>query len=328
MADMPEIVQAQCPGCKNILRISPQWLQQPMRCNHCQMVFQARPNSLAAEAPAFPAAGDGGFIPHQEARRPAYELWLAMIAVLGITALYVFVVRSGISNKSSSLLGHGLGVVGFLMMLSTETLYTLRKRLRRFTLGQMSTWLQWHIFTGIVGPYLVLLHSAGKFHGLAGVVTWLTVLMVISGFVGRYIYTAAPRTLDGLEVGVQELEQQVALTDRRLQALSEPARQALATEAPPRGWLVVLARPWLRWRQRRRLRRALQHLSAAERSHAAQLEALLAERYRLEQQIHSLAATRRLLALWHVLHVPLGGVLFSLAFIHIGAALYYATFLK
>ena len=36
--------------------------------------------------------------------------------------------------------------------------------------------------------------------------------------------------------------------------------------------------------------------------------------------------TRRLLALWHVFHVPLGVALFTLAFIHIGAALYYATF--
>jgi NADPH-dependent 2,4-dienoyl-CoA reductase/sulfur reductase-like enzyme len=37
---------------------------------------------------------------------------------------------------------------------------------------------------------------------------------------------------------------------------------------------------------------------------------------------------RRLLALWHVIHIPLGAVLFTLAFVHIGAALYYATFLK
>jgi hypothetical protein len=28
------------------------------------------------------------------------------------------------------------------------------------------------------------------------------------------------------------------------------------------------------------------------------------------------------------MHIPLGGVLFTLAFIHIGAALYYATLLK
>jgi hypothetical protein len=45
-------------------------------------------------------------------------------------------------------------------------------------------------------------------------------------------------------------------------------------------------------------------------------------------QLQSLDATRRLLALWHVFHVPLTGVVFALAFIHILAALYYATFLR
>jgi hypothetical protein len=45
-------------------------------------------------------------------------------------------------------------------------------------------------------------------------------------------------------------------------------------------------------------------------------------------QINSLAAGRRLLAVWHVVHMPLGLVLFTLAFVHVGAALYYATLLK
>jgi hypothetical protein len=37
---------------------------------------------------------------------------------------------------------------------------------------------------------------------------------------------------------------------------------------------------------------------------------------------------RRLLSLWHLFHIPLGLVLFTLAFIHVGGALYYAAFLK
>ena len=77
--------------------------------------------------------------------------------------------------------------------------------------------------------------------------------------------------------------------------------------------------------QRRRLRHAVRALGGADRRRTAQLESLLAERYRLLLQIHSLAATRRLLALWHTLHVPLGAVVFTLAFVHVGAALYYAT---
>jgi hypothetical protein len=257
-------------------------------------------------------------------RRRSYELPASLIAVLAITAGYVYLARGEVP-RPASLLGHALGVVGFLMMVSTETLYSLRKRLPGFSVGPLRGWLQVHIFTGIVGPYLVLLHTGGKFHGLAGVAALLTVLMVVSGFVGRYLYTAVPRTQEGAEVAIRQLEDQLVHADRLLRALS---CQGLAAAPPRPSWLLVLGRGLLRWRQRRRVRRAVQDLDVASRVQAPQLEALLAERYRLQVQIASLAPTRWLLALWHAAHVPLGVVLFTLAFIHIGAALYYATFLR
>ena len=49
----------------------------------------------------------------------------------------------------------------------------------------MARWLEFHIFTGIVGPYLVLLHTSWKFNGLAGVVMLLTGVIVLSGFIRK-----------------------------------------------------------------------------------------------------------------------------------------------
>ena len=113
----------------------------------------------------------------------------------------------------------------------------------------MSGWLQFHIFTGLVGPFMVLLHTSWKFNGLAGVTTLFTLIIVVSGFIGRYIFTRIPRTMEGLEID-----------------------GSLSQEA---------------------LQRA-----------------------------------RRLLALWHTIHIPIGMALFISAFVHMGAALYYATLLK
>jgi len=178
------------------------------------------------------------------------ELWLAFLAMVLITGFYggvVFLARE--IPPASELFGHGLGVIGFLFMLMTETLYSLRKRSRSVRWGRLSGWLQFHIFTGLVGPYMVLLHTSWKFNGLAGVTTLLTVIIVVSGFIGRYIFTRIPRTMDGLEI-----------------------EGTLSQEA---------------------LRQA-----------------------------------RRLMALWHTIHIPIGMALFVSAFIHAGAALYYATFLK
>jgi hypothetical protein len=181
------------------------------------------------------------------------ELWLSFFAAILITAVYAFVVFwTRAIPPAGAFFGHLLGILGFILMLLTEILYSIRKRSRTARWGSMASWLQFHIFTGLVGPYLVLLHSSWKFNGLAGATTLLTILIVISGFIGRYIYTQIPRTLEGVEIET------------------------------PSGQL----------------------------------------------QAGALVRARRLMAIWHIVHIPIGMALFTAAFIHIGAALYYATLLR
>ncbi|MFO0968858.1 MAG: hypothetical protein U0793_25165 [Gemmataceae bacterium] len=279
----------------------------------------------APSAPAPPPATPG-FVPHRAASRVPYELYIALALVLLLTLLYAFLCQDG-APAAGGALGHALGIIGFVLMLSTETLYSLRKRLKRFAFGRMSVWLRAHIVTGIVGPYLVLLHTGWRFHGLAGILTLLTIVMVLSGFVGRYIYTAVPRTLDGAEVEGRELERRIAAADGEFKALGLDRQVADALAQPhAEGWRLVLTRPLWRWRQRQRLRRLVERLDASRRT--AHLRELLEERLRLQMQMESLSAARRLLALWHVVHVPIGVVLFTLAFLHIAGALYFSTFLR
>lgn len=181
------------------------------------------------------------------------ELWFSFLAMIGTTAVYAFVVFwTRAIPPAGDLFGHLLGILGFILMLFTETLYSIRKRSRTARWGSMASWLQFHIFTGLVGPYLVLLHTSWKFNGLAGATTLLTIIIVISGFIGRYIYTRIPRTLEGIEIET------------------------------PSG----------------------------------------------QFQAGALARARRLLAVWHIIHIPIGMALFTSAFIHIGAALYFSTLLR
>ncbi|HUE97813.1 MAG TPA: hypothetical protein VMN99_01085, partial [Anaerolineales bacterium] len=103
------------------------------------------------------------------------ELWFAFLAMIISTGLYgLVIVLTREIPPASELFGHGLGIIGFTFMLMTETLYSLRKRSRSVKWGRMSTWLQFHIFTGLVGPYMVLLHTSWKFNGIAGVATLFT----------------------------------------------------------------------------------------------------------------------------------------------------------
>jgi hypothetical protein len=267
----------------------------------------------------------------------ARELWWALAAIVVITVVYLLVARQlQAIPAASGLFGHGIGILGFVLMLATETLYSLRKRSRRARWGRPASWLRFHIFTGLVGPYMVLLHSSWKFNGLAGLVMLMTVVVVVSGFIGRYIYTAVPRNADGLMLEADDLQGQIAAAEADLrrglagqpavgQALA--AQMALPAPAAAGSTMLVLGRPLLRWRQRQQWRRALRGLDPAARAQAKQMEALIERRQALQRQAASLASARRLLGVWHSVHIPLGMALFTAAFIHIIAALYFATLL-
>jgi len=266
------------------------------------------------------------------------ELWWALTAVILISGLYFdFSYLTREIPEASSLVGHSIGVVGFLLMLSTETLYSLRKRSRTARWGRMSSWLRFHIFTGLVGPFMVLLHTSWKFNGLAGVVLLLTVIIVISGFIGRYIYTAIPRTTDGIDIESEELQSQIESIESELESLSasfQGTRQVSALKlstvstahTSPRT--LVLGRPQMERQVLRQLKYEKRRLGPAGKQQLEEVERLLRRRNKLQHQVSSLALARRLLATWHSVHIPIGMALFTAAFIHVGAALYYATLLR
>lgn len=134
---------------------------------------------------------------------PSELTWTAL-AVAGVTGGYLLVARHG-TPAAGGLVGHGLGIAGFVLMLVAETAYSWRKRPARSGPGPTRVWLQLHVFTGLVGPYLVLLHSAFEFRGLAGVVTLVMVVVVASGVLGRYVYTAGSPELESAAGGRQPL---------------------------------------------------------------------------------------------------------------------------
>ena len=76
------------------------------------------------------------------------ELWAAFFAILLITLFYLFVMSQiGGIPAASGFFGHGIGIIGFILMLMTEILYSWRKRSRSARWGKMSAWLRFHIFT-------------------------------------------------------------------------------------------------------------------------------------------------------------------------------------
>ena len=253
------------------------------------------------------------------------ELWLAFAAIAAITAAYLLVtLLSGVPEASGGI-GHSIGIVGFVLMLMSEILYSLRKRYLRARWGRMQHWLSFHIFTGLVGPYMVLLHSSWKFNGLAGILMLLTVIIVASGFVGRYFYTAVPRDADGTILEVEQLNLLIAQNKQQLADLREThpdlirqVDELLAVQSVGRFGRAAAGKQW---------RKLEKETPAESRVPLRAIRESWERQAALERQLKSIAGARRMLAVWHTLHVPLGVVVFTIAFIHIAAALYYATFI-
>lgn len=263
--------------------------------------------------------------------RQNVELGAALVVIVLLTAVYVAVSGSG-SPGPGTLLGHWIGIVGFLLMLMTESLYSLRKQSRHIRWGRMQTWLSAHIFTGIVGPYMVFLHTGFQFAGVAGLAMWGTAVVVASGFVGRYVYTTLPRTPAGAEMGASQLEDALHQVEARLDAWldAHPAQwRALASQMEElpvvsgAGLGAILRQPGVERRYRRQWRKAVRELGPSLRAQATELGGLLGRRRTLQRQVATLDTARRMMAIWHTLHVPLGLVLFALALVHVVAALYY-----
>jgi len=259
------------------------------------------------------------------------ELWFAFFACIILAGFYILYAWVAIPSGGHPF-GHFIGVIGFALMLATETIYTLRKRIRWLNwLGPLRLWLSFHIFTGIVGPFLVLLHSAFLVGGLAGFAMLMTGAVVLSGFAGRYIYTAVPRTRAGVELSRDELAARADALQRELAAwaqhkpgLLDALQSRLATTPlAANDWLGLFTRAWTDRAYDRRVHNALRALAPNERAHVRELEKMLHRHHQLERQIASLDLVHRLMGVWRLVHVPLGATLFTAAFIHVLAALWF-----
>lgn len=257
------------------------------------------------------------------------ELWLAFLACL-VLGVFYFVYAILATPSGGHPFGLLMGAIGMALMVITETVYSIRKRVRWLHwLGSLRLWLSFHIFTGVVGPFLVLLHSAFVVGGLAGWALGMAGIVVLSGFAGRYIYTAVPRTRAGIELGRGELVARAETLQKELDKwiLNKPMLTSLLptekTPVNPTNWSDVVLRTWKNHTYDQHLHAKLRDLPRTDGARVRELEQLLKRQHRLERQIASLDAVHRIMGFWRLAHIPLGISLFTTAFIHIAAALYF-----
>ena len=231
--------------------------------------------------------------------------------------------------------GLAYGIAGSAMMI-LMLIYSVRKRTR--LLGRsmsLHSLLDFHIYLGVVGPLLIVLHTSFKVQGLVAVSFWSMVAVAVSGYFGRYLYVQIPRNIAGNELSLQEMEQsntQMAQalkarfnldddTLRRVETLFEKQlihkqRGAFASV----GTLLIddILRPF----SRRKLRRQLMKIVLLPRSQFRELFEISFRRAILRRRISLLGQVQMLFHYWHVIHKPFAIVMYIIMGIHIGVALW------
>jgi hypothetical protein len=253
-----------------------------------------------------------------------FEYYTTPLSVRGYAASHRALRPSGPFGQSFGVFGAALMLVPFL--------YMIRKRFARWTwAGSLKTWLEVHLFCGIVGPVLVTFHTSFKFNGIVSAAYWSMVLVTLSGFIGRYLYVRIPKTLRGTELTRAELDERAdtlladlrsaAGHDRWLAHVEALERAVVPGSDRKRSFVGLLfGEVGLRvrlWSLARRLR--FSGLTAARQ---AELMNLVTERTLLLRRIAYLQKTKTAFGLWHVFHVPLVYLLLVIVTLHVGIALY------
>jgi len=241
--------------------------------------------------------------------------------------------------RPSGPIGVNLGMLGVLMFFIIF-LYPLRKRwgwLGRQ--GNSRHWLDFHVVLGTAAPIVIALHSSFKFGGIAGMAFWLMTAVTLSGFIGRYLYSQIPRSLNAAELTIKEIQDAevqmrwsaeekhdtigTSLID--LFELPSPEQVARIPMVAALCWMIYLdlRRPfqvsWLRLRAAGFVAWLISLFGIfstgnVELEHAIQSARRQAS---LSKRVLFLSRTKQVFNLWHVVHRPFSYSFAILAIVHI-----------
>ncbi len=230
--------------------------------------------------------------------------------------------------KPGGFFGHGVGIVGTLMMILL-LFYSLRKRTKLFgKAGAIGRWLDIHIFFGTIGPLLIVLHSTFKLNGIVSVSFWSMILVSLSGFIGRYLYVQIPRTIRGQELDLDEVHKKSETIGKKLQTLygissDEIKNLEFAISGSVRGsFIAIFVADIMRYFRLRSIQRQLQRRMKIPKKRTKQFVQLLTQKALLDRRIVIWAKVHKLFHYWHVFHKPFAVIMYVIMLLHVGITIW------
>ena len=219
------------------------------------------------------------------------------------------------------------GLIGTGLML-IAAIYPIFRRIKAFRwIASNTMWFDFHLMAGTVGPMFIALHSVLRLDSWVSVAFWSMVIVVISGFLGRYLYTQVPELASGVELEELDHERYFQIHRPRLtvpmaEIDRELAEQRVRAQSVARSPSMLRALWWLLFQDIFRIPRTL-----ARRGRLAQLGVDRKTRRDLARRAGRMIVIARrqvvapkaqlLLHSWKKVHVPFTVILTGVAIAHI-----------
>lgn len=215
-----------------------------------------------------------------------------------------------------SLAGGVIGISAAALML-VPLVYLVVKRVpalkRRVTVAvPMRTLLAIHIYAGVLGPILGVIHTGHRFQSSLGIaLTAMMIIVAISGFVGRYL-------MSQITTGTREQQQLLAGLRKQYDLAADElvqSPQQAATLRPLTGFFGRLAAPFFVTPSA--------GPSAAQPSAATRAVRLSESMADVEFALKSHALAKGAFARWLACHIIIAIILYALLFVHIWSVWYF-----
>jgi len=205
--------------------------------------------------------------------------------------------------KPSGLIGHGLGIIGSIMIVVGLFSYMIRKRFKVFArFGVLKYWLEFHIFLSTLGSVFVVYHTTFKFGGIVSVGFWSMAIVWISGVVGRYIYIQIPRSIEGRELTLKEIQEYKSDLDSELM----------------NKYQIDISEIKSGEFSKKRLKLISKNISVTE---FRKIKKIIRDEKRISRRISRLDMMQNLFKYWHVAHLPFALILLIIMVIHVAVVL-------
>ena len=234
--------------------------------------------------------------------------------------------------KPGGFIGHGLGIIGSFLMLFGVVIYMVRKRVKFFhRFGILKHWLELHIFLCTLGPILIVFHTSFKFGGIVSVSFWSMVAVFLSGIIGRFIYIRIPRTIEGVEMDlkqIQDLNDEYSVKLRNFYNVGEDILLKIENISNRRYkgtltlWnisVIVIKDFFTRRKDLREIIKLLKKSDVTKRR-ISEIKKLVKNKILLNNRVEYLQVLQNVFKLWHIIHLPFAIIMLIIMVVHIGVA--------